>query len=177
MNTGKRIFGAFVLAAAVFAFFPVVLGGWARVSALKAAVAEREDLLAERTKVLADVDAQWAEYEQNITGEDGTKFTAIIPAAKDTAELVSAVSAIADGAGASIANLSFAEPKGKLSGNYRALTMSADVSGSYGALREFLSSLERYVRILHVKQIEVSSDDRNPGSLRFSITADAYFLK
>jgi len=177
MNNSKRIFGAFTIAVALFFLWPVVFGGWAKIGALKAAVAEREQLLAQREKILATVQSSYAEYTQKLGQEDGQKFAALVPVRKDAAEIVSAMQAIATDSGVQLGEIRAADAKAAGSEQYKTLSLTIELLGSYSSMRQFLTSLEQYVRLLNVDTIEASVDTSNESQLRFTIRADAYFIK
>ena len=93
---GKKIFGAFVVAIALFFFWPVVFGSWQEIGALKAAVSERQDLVTQRKEVLANVSSLYTNYKNKLTAQDSLKFSSLIPVRKDSAELISAIQSIAN---------------------------------------------------------------------------------
>lgn len=177
MTGGKRIFGAFTVAIALFFFWTAVIGQWQLVSALRAAVAERTDLLSQRQKILDTIAAAYQEYQSKLSASDGTKFGELVPVSKDTAGLVSAMQGMASQAGAQLTEVGIADAKGITGQQYKALALSMKLAGSYGALRQFLAAVESYVRVLTVTSIQASSDIRNPGQVTFTILANAYFLK
>lgn len=177
MTSGKAIFGAFSIAIAAFFFWPTVVGSWQEMQALRAARNERDQLVKDRSALLAKANEQYAAYQAVLAGEGGRAFFSMVPAKKDTAELISAIQAIAADAGAQIGEVRTADTRGKATDQYQTLTLTIEMSGSYSALRSFLSGLEQYVRVLSVDSIEVSADTRSPGMLRFGIRADAYFIK
>ncbi|HTP56814.1 MAG TPA: type 4a pilus biogenesis protein PilO [Candidatus Paceibacterota bacterium] len=177
MTSGKRIFGAFVIAIALFFMWPGVIGEWQYVSALRDAVAERTDLLSQRTTILATVSSAYADYQSKISAADGIKFAELVPVKKDTAELVSALQDMATTAGAQLTEADVAVDQSKSAAQYQTLKLSLQLNGTYGSLRQFLGAVEQYVRVLNVDSIQASVDTRNPGQLNFTILADAYFLK
>ena len=171
---GKRIFGALTIAAALFAFWPAVIGGWQRVGALRDGVAQREELLAQRKAILANLAKVSAEYQEQSAQEGGRNLLAIVPVRKDVAELVSAVQAMSSRTGVSISELKITEAASQKDAVAKMLSIGVELSGSYGAMRDFLDAMEKEVRLLNVSEISVSDDPA--GALRFSITADAYFI-
>lgn len=175
--TGKRIFGAFVVAIALFFAWPAVIGEWQYVSALRAAVAERTDLLAKRTDLLAKIKTAYAEYQSKVSSTDGAKFSALVPVRKDQAELVSALQDMATQAGIQLTEVRVTESQTAASKQYKTLSLTLTLSGTYASLRQFLGSVEQYVRVLNVDSIQTTVDTRNPGQLTFAIRADTYFLK
>lgn len=176
MIDSRKIFGAFIIAIALFFFWPTVIGSWQEASALRAAVAEREDLLAKRQEILTDVTVAYAEYQDKLTEQDNQKFASLIPVRKDTAELISAMQEIADNSGIAINEVQINEGKSS-SGSFKSFSLNIDMRGSYTSLRSFLEGLEQYVRLLNVNVIQITSDTQNPGRLRFTVRADTYFLQ
>ena len=176
MSNSKSLFGAFVLAAAMFTVWPGVFGAYGRVQALRDAKAARETLLAERTKILSDASSEYAAYTAVTTGEAGRAFEALVPVGRDGAELLSALDDMATRAGVTLSQVSVSEAKQAKGQTYQTMTIRTDLSGSYSGLRTFLASLEQYVRVLNVQALEVSEDNKT-GGLQFSLQADAYFIK
>lgn len=177
MIDGKKIFGAFAVAIALFFFWPAVVGTWQQVSALRAAVAERRDLLTRRQEILATVSAAYQEYSAKLGAQDGQKFAALVPVRKDQAEIISAMQDIATSTGITLNEVRVGEESAKQSAQFKTLSLNLDLGGSYQSLRMFLTDLEQYVRLLNVDSIEVSEDARAAGRLKFAIKANAYFLK
>lgn len=176
MSNSKSLFGAFILAAAMFTVWPGVFGSYARVQALRDAKAARESLLAERTAILTDAAAEYTKYSAATSGQTGRAFLALVPVGRDGAELLSALADMATQAGVTLTQVSVGEAKQAKGQAYQTMTINTDLTGSYSGLRTFLTALEQYVRILNVQSLEVSRDTKT-GGLRFTLQADAYFIK
>lgn len=176
MNS-KRIFGAFVVAIALFFLWPGVIGEWQKVSALRTAVAERQNLLTQRTDLIAKIKTAYAEYQSKVSSTDGAKFSALVPVRKSQAELVSALQDMATQAGITLSELHVTDAQTAAVTQYKSLSLVLTLSGTYASLRQFLASVESYVRILNVDTIQTTVDTRNPGQLTFVIHASTYFLK
>ena len=172
----KNIFGAFTLAIALFLFWPAVFGSWQEMLALRSALSERQKLLDARTAIFTNAGLEYTKYQAAISGDLGRNFIQLVPVKKNTAELVSAIQDIAQSSGVQLAQVQIGEAKGKEGDQYKTLSLSLEMSGSYPSLRSFLNNLEQYVRILNVESIQVSAD-RVTGELRYSVKADSYFLK
>ncbi len=177
MTGGKRIFGAFAVAIALFFFWTAVVGQWQFVSALRGAVAERTDLLTQRQQILQTISDAYTEYQSKVSAADGEKFGELIPVSKDTAGLVSAMQGMAVQAGAQLGEVGIAEAKAATGQQYKTLALTMKLSGTYASLRQFLGAVESYVRVLAVDTIQANADTRNPGLLTFSVAARAFFLK
>ncbi len=172
----KNIFGAFTLAIALFFFWPAVYGSWQEMLALRSGVSERQQLLDARTAILTNADREYTKYQTAISGDAGRNFIQLVPVKKNTAELISAMEDIARSSGVQLSQVQITETKGKENEQYKTLSLSLGMSGSYPSLRSFLSSLEQYVRILNVGSIQVSAD-KTTGQLEYTVKADAYFIK
>lgn len=174
--TAKNIFGAFTLAIALFFVWPGVFGSWQEVSALRSALAERRTLAEQRVTILSKAQQEYTKYQTLLSGSSGRAFTALVPVKKDAAELVSAIQDIASSSGVQVTQIQVSEANAKESDQYRTLTMTIEMSGSYPGLRAFLTNLEQYVRILNVGNIQVSADLAT-GQFKYAVKADAYFIK
>jgi len=172
----KNAFGAITVAIALFFLWPGVFSSWSEMRALKEAVAEREKLVVERDAILKDAAEEYAKYQRILKGTSATTFTSLVPAKKDTAELVSAVGAIAATSGLQLAKIQVLESTAaKNADPYATMTLAIELSGQYTGLTSFLRDLENYVRVLNVKSIEIGSDDA--GVLKFAVRADTYYIK
>ncbi len=172
----KNIFGAFTVAIALFFFWTTIVSSWAEMGALRASLAEHEQVLQERTDILEKFKAEYAKYQKVIQSPVGRTFISLIPVKKSTAELVSASEVIATRSGLQITTIQFTEEKGKPESAYETTTIILEMSGSYTALIAFLRDLESYVRILNIQSLEISQG-KQPGVLAFNIRADTYFSK
>lgn len=177
MIDGKKIFGAILIAVALFFFWPAAIGTWQEVSALRATVSERQDLLKARTQILADTAAAYQQYTAKLSSQDGLKFAALVPVKKDQAEILSALQDIAASSGVTLGELRVSDATGKEAGQFKTLSLTMDLTGSYRSLRTFLGDVEQYVRLLNVQTIQATTDPRSPGQLKFTVKADTYFLK
>lgn len=172
----KNIFGAFTLAVALFFFWPAVWGSWEEMLALRQALAERQQLVSDRDRILTNASAEYSKYIAAIGTDTGRNFAQLVPVRKNNAELISAVQDIAQTSGVQMTQILVTEPLPKTGDPYKTLSFSLEMSGTYPSLRTFLTSLEQYVRILNVGSIEISSD-KTTHKLTFTVKADTYFLK
>jgi Tfp pilus assembly protein PilO len=172
----KNAFGAITVAIALFFLWPGVFSSWSEMRALKAAVAEREALVIERDAILKTAADEYAKYREILQGSSATTFTSLVPAKKDTAELVSAVGAIATSAGLELTKIQILQAtSARAADPYATMTLAIELSGAYTSLRTFLQDLETYIRVLNVTSIEIASD--NAGALKFGVRADTYYIK
>lgn len=173
----KNIFGAICVAIALFFLWPAVFGSWAQVQALKAALAERQDLVAKRTQILKDAATQYAKYQDILKGSQATVFASFVPTKRDAAELVSATSSIASSTGMQLTEIKVTEAQtSKNKDPYTTVGLSLSLSGSYSDLKTFLQNLETYVRILNVKKISIGGGGQG-AALKFAIDAETYYIK
>ncbi|HXV26804.1 MAG TPA: type 4a pilus biogenesis protein PilO [Candidatus Paceibacterota bacterium] len=173
----RSLFGAFAIAIALFSFWPFVVGRYQQISALREAVQQRESLVQERQESLDNIASELGRYASEVTGDDVDKFSAMVPDARGTAELVSALDAMALSSGMVIAEARLAEARARQGDVTRTVTITLDMQGRYENFKTFLGELERSVRLLNVNTIEITEDIQRPGQQRYSVRADAYFLR
>lgn len=172
----RNIFGAFVIALAMFSFWPFVVGRYQQVSSLRQALAERQALVDSRQSALENFTRERDRYESQLSGPDRAKFSAMVPQRRSTAELVSAMDAIASGTGMRMADINVSEERARKGDVTLSVTISVELEGRYEGFRAYMAQLERSVRLLDVESIDIATDDRTGGQT-YSVTARAYFLQ
>lgn len=175
----RNIFGALVIALALFSFWPFVVGRFQQTGALREALAERQALVAERQQALENFTRELDRFQTQLSGDDKDKFAAIVPEKKSTAELLSALDAIANSTGVRLLEANISELKSRRRGTStttKTLVLSLDLEGRYESFRAFLGQLERSVRLLDVQSLDVAEGEL-PGELIFDVEARAYFLQ
>ncbi len=175
----KSLFGAFSVAIAIFFVWVFVVTSWGEMRALKTSLAEHKQVLLERSAILDSFIAQRAAYQKIMSSEDAKNFLDLIPAKKNTPELLSAAQAIAINSGVQLKSIQFgAQESTKASAPqpYMTMTMIMEGSGTYSALRSYLDNVETYVRVLDVRSLDISPSQQG-GLLTFKIEAVTYYIK
>lgn len=171
----KRLFGASVLALALFSAWALMIPGFQEIRALRSAITERKRILIERSALVTKVTNLKKEYEQRIA--DARKFSAVVPAGRGTAELISATEQMAQSSGVQVTELNITDEKGNTKEQYAIVSIALKGSGQYGALIGFLNNFEKNIRLIDVQNLELGQNELIPGLLIFSIKATAYSLK
>ena len=175
MIDGKKIFGAFAVAVALFFFWPAIVGSWQEVSVMRRALGERQDLLTKRQEILATIATAYREYSSRLASPDGQKFSALVPLHQNEAEIISALQDIATSAGVVLSQVGISPGTNTDATAYKTVSLNLELSGPYEAMRTFLVNVESYVRLLNVTSVDISQ--ATGGALKFVVKADAYFLK
>jgi Tfp pilus assembly protein PilO len=179
----KNMFGAITVGIALFFLWPAVFGSWSEMRALKDALAERTQLEKDRAVILDQFTTEYAKLKKMNATEAGKMFAAMVPIGKNGAEVISAMEEIATASGIQLTSVAVSEDPETGSKaadkSYRSMSLKIEMSGSYPALRAFLRGLEQYVRVLNITKLEIitSSGDASAGQLKFTVTADTYFIK
>ena len=173
--TPKNIFGAVTVGIALFFLWPAVFGSWSEVGALKDAVAERQQLAAQRKDILDKAATEYAKYQKVTTGDVGKLFTEFVPVKKDSAEFISGIQDAATQAGIQITQIQNSEQAAKTTDQFKTITTTIDLSGSYASFRTFLSNMEQYIRLFNIDGVQIVTDQG--GQLRFTVRGNAYFIK
>lgn len=172
----KNYLGAGLISIALFSFWILGMPAYSQRGQLKEVIAQRTEVLSERLAIIEKIrqlNTYYAEQSANIK-----KLSAIVPAAKSSAELVSSIDSLASQHGLQLIAFSANEERGELTAPYRSLSIDMTLTGSYLSLFGFLEGLERNVRIIDVNSIDAApSTGEDTAILQFRIRASAYFLK
>ncbi|HZZ99209.1 MAG TPA: type 4a pilus biogenesis protein PilO [Candidatus Paceibacterota bacterium] len=175
MNPTKTYIGALLIAAAAVAFWMLALPAYDQVVSLRDALSQREEILQNRTAIVSNIkslDKQYTEHSAEIQ-----RFSNIVPASKDTAELVSTIQAMASQNGLTLTGVAMGSQNGsKNKDPYQTQSMDISVTGKYLSFRSFLSNLESNLRIMDVTNLDISQTTGDSSDLNFRIKANAYYL-
>jgi len=171
----RNFLGAFVVAVALFAVFPFVLGKYQQVGEFRVALAEREQLVVDRQAALDNVTKELDKYRTRLMGDSADKFAAIVPSDRSTAELISSFDAIAQESGITLGQVSFSEERQRPGATTSAVGISLQATGSYVAFLNFLSAVEESVRLMDIQSLQVGGG-QDSQVLQFDVTLRAYFL-
>ena len=177
--TAKNLFGAFSVAIALFLLWPAVVTSWSEKNALQAALAEQQQILDVRTSIFDSFKKELAKYQKIQNSPEGKNFFELVPAKKNTAELVSAAQTIAENSGIQITAMQVGnstESNKDDTRPYNKLIIVIEGLGGYPSLRAFLSNLESYVRIFNVDSLLIGLG-RDKGVISFKLQATTYFSK
>src|SRR3990167_1804192 len=174
-RAAKNYLGAGLAALGLF----IAVGfGWTyynNVSSLRAAVLEKEETLAERQNILANIAKLKEEYKSRAA--EVKKISEFIPAKKSLAEMVSGLNEIATTSGNLITDIS----AGKVENNdnpYSTLSINISSSGTYYTLRQLLANIEKNIRMMDVSVLEIgSSQGGASNNLNAKLIVNTYYLK
>lgn len=170
----KTYLGAGLIALAGILFWVLVMPAYNYVSALGTALEERQAVLDDRSQVVANISSLTKGYAQRAS--DLERFSNIVPAKKNSAEIVSTIQALATQNGLILNSMALGSAESKEKNPYAVLSVDLGLSGSYPAFRSFLASLEQNIRVMDVISIDASRPGEDP-TVGFRLKANAYYLK
>ena len=174
----KNYLGAGLIAIAVILFWVLVLRAYIRISDLDAAIRERNDLLTSRSAIVANIKKLNTEYQKRIP--EITKLSAIVPAKKSIAEVLSAINDVSTKNGLQLFSSSITGQNASeaIAIPYNILSLEISLIGNYPALTNFLRALERNLRLMDIISIDAASISvENASILNFNVKGNAYYLK
>ncbi len=173
----KNYIGAGLIAIAIVLFWALALPLYDAVSDLSTAIQERNDLLASRNTIITNINNLNKEYQKRIT--EITKLSAIVPAKKSIAEVLSAIDNMATKNGIQLISSTIAGQKNSGTDNspYNILSMDMSLVGSYPGLTNVLNAFERNLRIMDITSVDAAAVSGNNTSLNFTVKGNAYYLK
>ncbi|KKU93470.1 MAG: hypothetical protein UY24_C0022G0007 [Parcubacteria group bacterium GW2011_GWA1_48_11b] len=175
MSQTKNYIGASLIALAVFLAWVLVLPSYNKISVLREAIKERENLLSARNAIIANLKSLTAEYQKR--AGDIAKLSSVIPNKKSVAELVSTMENIASRNGMQLTGGTISEQSAEAGKQYGMLLLDFNFSGNYLSLDGLLNNIEKNLRLLDVAFIDISPSSFGASSLLdFRVRINAYFL-
>jgi Tfp pilus assembly protein PilO len=164
-----------MIAAAGILFFVLVMPAYDGVSARRAAVSERTQLLAERTEIVNKL----ASLKQQAAARAGDieQFSYVVPATKDAPDLVAMIQALTSENGLELNGLSMGANQKDEGAAYAIQSLDLTVSGGYTAFRSFIDNLEKNIRIIDIDSIDAAPTTESSPIIGFRVKAHAYFLQ
>lgn len=170
----KTYIGAALIAVAGIMFWVLVVPSYNYVAALGAALEERENILDDRSQTIANISTLTQGYAQRAS--DLERFSNIVPARKNSPEIVSTLQALATQNGLLLNSMALGSSDNKEKSAHDILPIDIGLSGSYPAFRSFLANLEQNIRVVDVVSIDASRPGEEP-TVGFRLKANAYYLK
>ena len=172
MNNNRKLIGAVLISVASFLSFYFVLQNYNHITQLKTAVAERETLLASRTKIINDILELKKDYQSKKAEIE--KISAAIPSKKGLPEIITAFEFMSSSTGLSLTTLNVAENPSS-EDPFNTLRIENKLSGGYESFRNFLSSVESSRRLVDIYMARLNLEAT--GVLLIAISGQAYVLK
>lgn len=173
-SNSKTLMGVVLVSAALFAGWALLGGQYRKINVLKAAITERDGIIAEREGVMKSVDSLYATYQQR--QQDVDRFGKVVPDKSDVASLISSIDAISANAGLQLVGISV-QGGGVDKDASGTLLIPVQLLGNYESFNAFLEGIEKNLRLLNVTSIGISPDPVNPQLLNFDVQLSAYVVK
>ncbi len=101
-------------------------------------------------------------------------FNSKLPPKKDFAQVIGGIMEIASNSGLSISNIAY-KPVLIKERNLLVYTLGFGVSGSYAAIKSFITDIERSPYILSIDSVSLARENLLQDSVKFSIQVSAFF--
>ncbi len=107
------------------------------------------------------------------------KIDLMMPQKIQLAEIISATEEITSKTGVKLSKFSANQQKSQAANSeYSLINIEFNLGGTYPVLNNFLSAVEKNIRILDIREINISKDDvAGNNQLQFKVTGNTYFLK
>lgn len=174
MNSGRTYLGAVLIGIAGLLFFVLVMPTYDGISARRAALDQRTQMVNDDNAVIAklnDFKKQSADRAADIK-----EFSNIVPATKDGADLVSMLQALASQNGLQMTTLAMGSTANTQDSPYSDQSLDIGLNGGYVAFRSFVDDMEKNVRIIDVDSIDAAPVTEGSPTISFKVKAHAYFL-
>jgi Tfp pilus assembly protein PilO len=175
MSPIRSYIGAGIIAISGILFFVLVLPTYNSVSARRTALADREESLAQQQQELDSFNK--LKDEATKRSDQIKQFSAIVPATKSPAEIVSMLEVIAKESGLQLSTLAMGSSTVQEKSPYASQAIDLGLSGSYTSFRTFVGGIEKNLRIMDIDAIDASPTTDNSPIINFRIRAHAYYLQ
>ena len=175
MNPTRTYIGALLMAVAGILFWVLAMPAYDKVNNLRSAQDERGSILDNHTAIIGNLDKLNKQYSANAANIQ--RFANIVPATKDSAELVSTMQALASQNGLTLTGIALSAAQNQDTNPYNTQPIDIGLSGSYPSFRSFLNALETNLRVIDVQTIDVNPISGNVSTLSFRVKANTYYLK
>lgn len=172
----KNYLGAALAGLAIILFWLLGMPAWDRMTLLRSAIAERENILSSRAEILKKVEDLNNQYRER--SSDVKRISSIVPNAKGAAELVSMVEAVSRQTGLQLIELTMGGSDIQDNKEMRTVFLELGLIGNYPSLTTFLGLLESNLRLIDVFEITVSRMESSGAQivLNFRVKLNAYYL-
>ena len=180
----KVLFPLLLIVISIAAFFLWINPHYANVTALQTESNQSDDALAKVTQ-LESVRASLVDKENSFNQSDLAKLQALLPDNVDNIRLFLDIQGVASRYGTSIQNISVADqgqtakttqaigPSGK---QYGQMTLSFSIATSYENLSLFLKDLENSLRLVEIKSLSFTADNKAPNYYKVTLGINAFWL-
>lgn len=123
-----------------------------------------------------------SQYE-SIPNESKERINTILPNSFNFVRIISQIDNVASKYGISIDEISYQESyapgnsveSAQMAGPYESTVIGFSFTTSYGSFQDFIDELEKSLRVLDVRSVELDSDDK--GTHTFKVELETYWLK
>lgn len=155
----------------------LVMPAWAGVGALRTEVGNIEEAISLTREVIRKRDEMEQRY-QSLSPEEIERIRAFLPSKSEVGELLIDVDALAKKADVKITGLTFQENAGQspvdsAESGIQEVSINFSVSGSYASLQQFITSVQRNLRLIDITNVTFTGADKD--EFLFSIKARAYY--
>ncbi len=175
MTLSRPYIGASLIALAGILFWVLLMPVYDNVMAQRDAIAQRADLLQNRSDIIASIKTMAQAYAARAT--DIARFSSIVPAQKSDPEIISSLQALATQNGLQLTTIALSGDVNQDTNPYQEQSIDLGLTGNYPSFKSFLIALERNIRLIDIISIDASPTSDNSPIISFRIKGNAYYLK
>jgi Tfp pilus assembly protein PilO len=174
----RDLLAPFIFAIGCFLFFVLAIPQYDQILDIRAAYADREVLLTDRTALRQNVVSLVQQYESRKGELD--RLTMILPAKDQLDSIIESIQTTASQNGIQLKTVAVGFEKATTStGSNRTANIVMETNGTYDAMLNYVKELEKSIRIFDITEISISKNLQATSSNQFniSIKANVYSMK
>ena len=173
-----------LIIASIAAFYFWINPHYTNVQALQVQLSQSNDAL-DKVAQLETVKSSLVDKENAFNSSDLDKLKKLLPDNVDNIRLFLDIQGIASHYGTNIADISVAnqgtnsgstQAIGPSSSQYGQMVLSFSITTSYENLNLFLKDLEKSLRLVEIKSLAFTADNKNPNTYKVSIGINTFWL-
>src|SRR3989344_5389873 len=177
-STIKKLIGAGLIALAGFLNFYLNIPAYTNIKNLKLAILDRKDAVEQKIELIARVRLLDEQYSQRL--DEIQKLSTLFPQEKKIQEILSSISSMAQDSGMELRNIITKikeDTEKNMEGKTGMILVEISIAGQYPSFVNFLSLLEKNLRIFDVKDIGASIESASGNIIDFRIIFETYYVR
>lgn len=174
----RELIASLIFAIGCFIFFLIDVPGYDKISDIRSVIKDRQALLNERIQERENFKKLTAQSQARKADTD--KIGIFLPDSKQIDQVISSLQTSSQDNGVQLIDISVSPLEATSEVKYHKIFISLSLAGNYTNFVNFLSEIEKNLRIFDVKEISIGQNTaqaQTPGQLTFSVKIEAYNLK
>ncbi len=157
----------------LWGLFFVAWPKWQKIGDAKAQFATKENEIIQRIEMIDKITDFLANFPK--IESEAEKALLAVPLGQEIPEVILQIDAMALQNGLVVKNIGFSKKEDPKLAGLKALNISANLSGSYQAIKNFVLAIEQNARLMDIANLNFNQDGEIPNRFNLSASINAYY--